>query len=162
MLVTPTITVLLVVLIVLLIISLTLFITAKYLKFVNQRKTAERYRGKGALLPIANVRIKPPPLTRTGPGMLQHPNMDFDSDSFRKSFYTPDSPSFLTPLSVPEIRITFPEEDLPPLGQGGQRTGRVVVVQVGESGAAYVTAPPPYEGFQDVDMSKVGGLKEKS
>jgi len=161
MLVTPTITILLVVLIVLLIISLCLFITAKYLKRVNQRKTAEIYRGKGALLPIANIRIKPP-LTGTSPGMLQHPNMDFDPDSFRKSFYTPDSPSFLTPLSVPEIRITFPEEDLPPLGQGGQRTGRVVVVQVGESGAAYVTAPPPYEGFQDVDMSKVGGLKEKS
>jgi len=88
--------------------------------------------------------------------------MNFDPDSFRKSFYTPDSPSFLTPLSVPEIRITFPEEDFPPLGHGGQRTSRVVIVQVGESGAAYVTAPPPYEGFQDVDMSKVGGLKEKS
>jgi hypothetical protein len=160
MLISSTITILVVAVIVLLIISLCFFITAKYLKRVNQRKAAERYRGKGALLPIANIRIKPP--ARGGSMMLKHPSMDFDSDSFRKSFYSPESPSFLTPLSVPEIRITFPEEDYPPLGQGGQRTSRVVVVQVGESGAAYVTAPPPYEGFHDVDMSKVGGLKEKS
>jgi hypothetical protein len=62
---------------------------------------------------------------------------------------------------VPEIRITFPEEDILPQNPGGQRTSRVVVVQVGESGAAYVTAPPPYEGFEDVDISKIGGLREK-
>jgi hypothetical protein len=162
-----TITILLVVLIIVLLTSLALFITTKYLKHVNQRKAAERYRGKGALLPVANIRIKPP--KKGGLTLFQHPSMEFDPDAFRKSFYTPDSPSSIlhspscfTPLSVPEIRITFPEEDLPPEGKGGQRTSRVVVVQVGESGAAYVTAPPPYEGFQDVDMSKVGGLKEKS
>lgn len=84
-------------------------------------------------------------------------------ESFRAAFYKTKSHSQGS-LVVPEIRITFPDEDTPPNPHGppGQRTSRVVVVQVGESGAAYVTAPPPYEGFQDVDMSRVGGLREKN
>ncbi|KAF3920559.1 hypothetical protein ABW20_dc0110218 [Dactylellina cionopaga] len=71
-----------------------------------------------------------------------------------------------TPTSpVPEIRITFPEEE----GADGKRkSGRVVVVQVGEAGAAFVrdiepdNLPPYQKGeFSAVDLSKVGGLKEK-
>lgn len=96
--------------------------------------------------------------------MMQHPSLSFDDSNFRKSFYQySNSPSPSSCLGVPEIRITFPDEDFPPQFPGvpGQRTSQVVVVQVGESGAAYVTAPPPYEGFQDVDMANVGGLKEK-
>jgi len=71
-----------------------------------------------------------------------------------------------TPTSpVPEIRITFPEEE----GADGKRkSGRVVVVQVGEAGAAFVRdvepdSLPPYQKgeFSSVDLSKVGGLKEK-
>ncbi|EWC48285.1 hypothetical protein DRE_02389 [Drechslerella stenobrocha 248] len=71
-----------------------------------------------------------------------------------------------TPTSpVPEIRITFPEEE----GADGKRkSGRVVVVQVGEAGAAFVRdiEPdnlPPYNKaeFSSVDLAKVGGLKEK-
>jgi len=71
-----------------------------------------------------------------------------------------------TPTSpVPEIRITFPEEE----GADGKRkSGRVVVVQVGEAGAAFVrdihpdNLPPYQKGeFSSVDLSKVGGLKEK-
>jgi len=99
--------------------------------------------------------------------MMKHPSLIFeDPDSFRKSFYQfPDSPSKSpSSLSVPEIRITFPDEDVPARHPGlpGQRTSQVVVVQISESGAAYVTAPPPYEGFQNVDMANVGGLREKS
>jgi len=73
-----------------------------------------------------------------------------------------------TPTSpVPEIRITFPEEE----GVDGKRkSGRVVIVQVGEAGAAFVrdVEPeddlPPYQKkgeFACVDLEKVGGLKEK-
>lgn len=72
-----------------------------------------------------------------------------------------------TPTSpVPEIRITFPEEE----GADGKRkSGRVVVVQVGEAGAAFVrdinpeSNLPPYQKgeFSSVDLAKVGGLKEK-
>lgn len=99
--------------------------------------------------------------------MMRHPSLTFeknDNESFRKSLYYPDSP--LTPSSsssaglIPEIRITFPDEDVPP-GFPGGRTSRVVVVQIGESGAAYITSPPAYEGFQDVETGKVGGLREK-
>lgn len=130
----------------------------KYLKRVQKRKEAERYRGKGALLPIANIHPKSKSL------MMQHPSMSFDSDSFRKSFYQvspPSSPS--TNIPVPEIRITFPDEDTPPQNpmKPGEQMGRVVVVQVGESGAAYVTPPPAYEGFENIDISRIGGLREK-
>jgi len=72
-----------------------------------------------------------------------------------------------TPTSpVPEIRITFPEEEG---ADGKKRASRVVVVQVGEAGAAFVRdiEPdnlPPYQkkgDFASVDLNKVGGLKEK-
>ena len=157
MLIDYTITILLIVAIVLLIISLIVFITSKHLQRVAKRKAAERYRGKGALLPVANIYAKPP---TTKVQMMQHPDFKFD-DSFRKSFYQFPSSSTSSRLSVPEIRITFPEEDIPLQTPTGQRMSRVVVVQVGESGAAYVTAPPPYEGHQNPDVSAAGGLKEK-
>lgn len=157
MIISSTVTIILIALILVLIISLCLFLATNHLKRVAKRRAAERYRGKGALLPIANIHKKP----RTP--IMQHLSFNFD-DSFRKSFYLiSQSPSRSSVLTVPEIRITFPEEDVPPQHPGlpEQRSSRVFVVQIGESGAAYVTAPPPYEGFQDVDMSSVGGLKEK-
>jgi len=67
---------------------------------------------------------------------------------------------------VPEIRITFPEEES---ADGKRKSGRVVIVQVGEAGAAFVRdvepeTLPPYQKkgqFDSVDLDKVGGLKEK-
>ncbi|KAF2772273.1 hypothetical protein EJ03DRAFT_200683 [Teratosphaeria nubilosa] len=69
---------------------------------------------------------------------------------------------------IPEIRITFPEEydDL-----GRRKSGRVVVVRVGESsiGLEPVSGeekPPGYhhsdERFQSLDLERVGGLVEKA
>lgn len=150
MFITSTLTVLLIVLLALLATSFCLFLATKYIQRVINKRAAERYRGKGALLPIANVQSQPRAMT-----ILQCPF----NESFRKSPLR--SP---TGLTIPEIRITFPEEDLPPSNPGhpGLRGSRVVVVRIGESGAAYVTSPPAYEGFEDVDMSTAGGLKEKS
>jgi len=87
-------------------------------------------------------------------------SFDVGEPLIRQSIYR--SPSSGT-LLVPEIRITFPDEDDMPVDPKvpGQRMSRVVVVQVGESGAAYVTPPPAYDGFHDVDIEAVGGLKEK-
>lgn len=76
------------------------------------------------------------------------------------------SPMSLTPGSIPEIRITFPEEED---AQGRRKSGRVVIVQVGEAGVGYVRPVPeenlpPYQqhdGFSSVDLDKIGGLKEK-
>jgi hypothetical protein len=148
MFITSTVEIIFVVIIVLLIVSLCVFLVAKYMDSVEKRKAAERYRGKGALLPIANIHVKSPsPIAR-------HPALQF-GEPFRKSFHG-------AAQKVPEIRITFPEEDeLPPTpGIPGKRMSRVVVVQVGESGAAYVTSPPAYEtSFGTVRFDEV--KKEK-
>ncbi|EFQ97278.1 hypothetical protein MGYG_00319 [Nannizzia gypsea CBS 118893] len=68
---------------------------------------------------------------------------------------------------VPEIRITFPEEE----DAAGKRTsGRVVVVRIGEKGSVGLEPCnedlPPYqsdsnERFQSLDLERIGGLKEK-
>jgi hypothetical protein len=76
--------------------------------------------------------------------------------------------STLPSSPVPEIRITFPDED----GSSGKRqSGRVVVLRIAESGAvgmeplAKEQLPPyqPTDGgrFQSLDLDRIGGLKEK-
>ena len=74
-----------------------------------------------------------------------------------------------TPTSpVPEIRITFPDEQ----DEAGRRkSGRVVVVRVGETSVGLEPLPedeqlPAYEKegserFHSIDMDRIGGLKEK-
>ena len=74
----------------------------------------------------------------------------------------PDSPN-----NIPQIHITFPDEQ----DESGRRqSGRVVVVRVGD--ASYGLEPvkeeqlPAYEkeskdGFYSIDMDNIGGLKEK-
>lgn len=75
----------------------------------------------------------------------------------------------LSPDNVPEIRITFPDEQ----DESGRRTsGRVVVVKVGEKGNVGLEPLqdeqlPAYEKetgdrFDSIDMERIGGLKEKS
>lgn len=74
------------------------------------------------------------------------------------------------PLTLPEIRITFPDDPDPARPQSG---GRVVVVRMGDN-AAVGLGPvdeereqlPPYsadgERFQSLDLERIGGLKEKT
>jgi len=75
----------------------------------------------------------------------------------------------MSPDSVPEIRITFPDEQ----DEAGRRTsGRVVIVRVGETGIGLEPVSnneqlPAYEKetgdrFHSIDMERIGGLKEKS
>jgi len=77
--------------------------------------------------------------------------------------------SCATPTNeVPEIRITFPDEQ----DESGRRTsGRVVVVRVGDTGVGLEPLRddqlPAYEkeggqSFHSIDMDRIGGLKEKS
>lgn len=75
----------------------------------------------------------------------------------------------LPPTSpVPEIRITFPDEE----DEAGKRkSGRVVVVRIGEREAVGLEPLveenlPPYEKsdaerYQSLDLDRMGGLKEK-
>lgn len=74
----------------------------------------------------------------------------------------------LSPDSVPEIRITFPDEEDE---AGRHKSGRVVIVRVGEHGIGLEPLKdeqlPAYEKetggrFQSIDMDRIGGLKEKS
>jgi hypothetical protein len=68
---------------------------------------------------------------------------------------------------VPEIRITFPDEE----DASGKRTsGRVVVVRITDKGGVGLEPCdeplPPYqstgnERFQSLDLERMGGLKEK-
>ncbi|KAK5172753.1 uncharacterized protein LTR77_002873 [Saxophila tyrrhenica] len=59
--------------------------------------------------------------------------------------------------SVPEIRITFPEEVD---GSGKRQSGRVVVVHVGDTGVGLQPVDEKLPAFQSVDLEKVGGLTE--
>jgi len=75
----------------------------------------------------------------------------------------------LSPNNVPEIRITFPDEQDE---SGRRKSGRVVVVRVGETGVGLEPLKedeqlPAYqkdggERFHSIDMERIGGLKEKS
>ena len=68
---------------------------------------------------------------------------------------------------VPEIRITFPEEE----GHDTKRqSGRVVVVKISDKGGVglepYQEQLPAYQKedgarFQSLDLDRIGGLKEK-
>ena len=70
-----------------------------------------------------------------------------------------------SPGEIPEIRITFPEEEDE---SGKRRSGRVVVVRVGDTGVGLEPMDenlPPYtrsdsERFHSLDMERIGGLKE--
>ncbi|KAJ5438907.1 uncharacterized protein N7458_009905 [Penicillium daleae] len=75
-----------------------------------------------------------------------------------------DSPP---PSPVPEIRITFPEEEDE---SGRRKSGRMVVVRISEAGSVGLEPCheelPPYQTtdsgrFHSLDIERMGGLKEK-
>ena len=74
-----------------------------------------------------------------------------------------DSP---TTSPIPEIRITFPEEEDE---MGKRQSGRVVVVKVSDLGGVGLEplgekqGLPAYEGegWKELDLEQIGGLKEK-
>lgn len=71
------------------------------------------------------------------------------------------------PSPIPEIRITFPEEEDT---SGKRKSGRVVVVRISETGGVGLEPYhdehlPPYDKddadrFQSLDLDRIGGLKE--
>lgn len=87
-----------------------------------------------------------------------------EKSSMISSPSTPHSPD-----SVPEIRITFPDEQD---AEGRRKSGRVVVVRIGETGVGLEPLKedeqlPAYEKesserFHSIDMERIGGLKEKA
>ncbi|KAI0835583.1 hypothetical protein F5Y06DRAFT_122339 [Hypoxylon sp. FL0890] len=78
----------------------------------------------------------------------------------------PNAPPY-SPTNIPEIHITFPDEQDE---NGRHKSGRVVVVRVGETSVGLEPVKeeqlPAYEkesstGFYSIDMDQIGGLKEK-
>lgn len=78
------------------------------------------------------------------------------------SFSPPSSPE-----SIPEIRVTFPDEED---DDGRRKSGGVVIVRVGDTALGlepFVEEPlPPYqrsdaERFHSIDLERIGGLKER-
>lgn len=78
-----------------------------------------------------------------------------------------DNPSSPPSSPVPEIRITFPEEEDV---AGRRQSGRVVVVRISETGSVGMEPCatehlPPYQQndadrFHSLDLDRIGGLKE--
>ncbi|KAL8675857.1 MAG: hypothetical protein Q9224_007369 [Gallowayella concinna] len=90
---------------------------------------------------------------------------DFNIYSEKELLTSPASSAPSSP--VPEIRITFPEEEDE---SGKRKSGRVVVVRISEKGHVGLEPYrdehlPPYgqddaERFQSLDLDRIGGLKE--
>lgn len=85
-------------------------------------------------------------------------------DEKRNLMENSDSPP---PSPVPEIRITFPEEEDE---SGKRKSGRMVIVRISDAGSVGLEPCheelPPYQSndtgrFQSLDMERIGGLKEK-
>ncbi|KAL4976095.1 hypothetical protein BDW66DRAFT_135604 [Aspergillus desertorum] len=103
-----------------------------------------------------SVTICAPPYAKTESVFV----IDEKRDLMENSSSPPPSP-------VPEIRITFPEEE----DESGKRmSGRVVVVRISEAGSVGLEPCndhlPPYQSsdadrFQSLDIERMGGLKEK-
>ncbi|KAH7162378.1 hypothetical protein B0J13DRAFT_8969 [Dactylonectria estremocensis] len=85
----------------------------------------------------------------------------------RPMLTNPNSPPH-SPDNVPEIHITFPDEQD---DQGRSKSGRVLVVRVGDNSVVGLEPMndeqlPAYEKeakgqFYSIDMNQIGGLKEK-
>ncbi|KAL8827243.1 MAG: hypothetical protein Q9170_007091 [Blastenia crenularia] len=158
---TPTMTSLLIALVVLL---LTGFSLVAVLFALRSRRKAKQQKAQS--LPVHNPSAK-----RTS----NHRRLTISATPYTRSvkdiqIYTekemlPSPASSGPPSPIPEIRITFPEEED---DSGKRKSGRVVVVRISETGGVGLEPYhdlPPYgqedaDRFQSLDLDRIGGLKE--
>ncbi|KAL8743993.1 MAG: hypothetical protein Q9190_003713 [Brigantiaea leucoxantha] len=160
---TPTMTSLLIALVVLVCTGIGLIVVLFILR--SRRKSRQRNQES---LPVYNAPAKRCSNHRRL--TISATSQDHGSDSIyvynEKKLFIDESPS--PPHSpVPEIRITFPEEED---AFGKRKSGRVVVVKVSETGGVglepyHEDKLPPYqksdeEKFHSLDLDRIGGLKE--
>lgn len=126
----------------------------------------KRQNRKLSDLPIHNGECVPSHQRRltisTSPGAKTESVLVYDEK--RSLMEEPPTP---TNNAVPEIRITFPEEE----DEAGKRkSGRMVVVRISDTGGVGLEPCtdelPPYqssdaERFHSLDLERMGGLKEK-
>lgn len=151
---------LLITLLALILLSLVLTITLYTARTIRRRQAANRQ-------PILATHDSNP--------NRNHPCVSITSRNSVLSIYGGNSPdqskpaTSATPDNVPEIRITFPDEQDE---SGRTMSGRVVVVRVGEAGIGLEPLHkneqlPAYkekkgDQFQSIDIERIGGLQEKT
>lgn len=159
----PTMIDLLIVLMVLVFVSLLLVGALYTVRKIRQRKAIARQQ-----LPVYNEKsLNHRSLTITTAPYGRGSNI-YVYDEKSSMMSNPPSPP-LSPENVPEIRITFPDEQDE---SGRRKSGRVVVVRIGETSVGLEPLKedeqlPAYQKetgdrFHSIDMERIGGLKEKS
>lgn len=134
--------------------------------YILRRKRQARARQSQSLLPTHQKSSNHRRLTITAtPYSSSKTQSIYVYNEKRDLLENSDSP----PSSpVPEIRITFPDEEDK---EGKRQSGKVVVVRISESGSVGMEPVgedhcPPYsnsdaERFQSLDLDRMGGLQEK-
>ncbi|PNS13869.1 hypothetical protein CAC42_1360 [Sphaceloma murrayae] len=154
----PTMSKLLVALLVLVLVGLVVSLVLLYMR--HQRRKREQH---DALLPQYE-QSRPMSARSNHRRLVIRPESSYVYHEKQAFLASSDSPPPSSP--VPEIRITLPEEvDT----SGRPKSGRVVVVQVGDTSvgfAPYDEKLPHYQTsesdrFQSLDLDRIGGLKEK-
>jgi len=122
----------------------------------------KRQAQKQSILPVHNGQI--PPHQRRLTITTNKSDSVLVYDEKRSLMQNSDSPP---PSPVPEIRITFPEEED---ASGKRQSGRMVVVRISDAGSiglepCHEDLPPDQTTdtgrFQSLDLERMGGLKEK-
>lgn len=136
----------------------------------------------GTLLVLRRIRrqrdqaAKPPQYSDVVHENKNHHHLTIETKDGRSSVILYNNPMLANPNSpphspdnVPEIHITFPEEEDSTTGK--RKSGRVVVVRVGDNAAVGLEPLdedqlPAYEkesngSFYSIDMDDIGGLREK-
>ncbi|KAL8916970.1 MAG: hypothetical protein Q9208_008225 [Pyrenodesmia sp. 3 TL-2023] len=160
---TPTMTSLLIALVVLLITGFSLVAILFVLR--SRRKGREqRDPSLPVYVPSAKRTSNHRRLTITATSYGRSPE---DVRIYNEKEMLPSQTSSGPPSPVPEIRITFPEEED---AAGKRKSGRVVVVKISETGGVGLEPYhddnlPPYgtedaQRFQSLDLDRIGGLKE--
>lgn len=122
----------------------------------------KRQARKESLLPVHNGQVPASPRRLTITAGKTDSVIVYDEKRalMENSSSPPQSP-------VPEIRITFPEEEDE---SGKRKSGRMVVVRISEAGSVGLEPCneelPPYQTtdtgrFHSLDIERMGGLKEK-
>ncbi|KAJ5896040.1 uncharacterized protein N7473_005439 [Penicillium subrubescens] len=121
-----------------------------------------RKRNKDSVLPVHNGQVPTTQRRLTITANKHDSIMVYDEK--RALMENSDSPP---PSPIPEIRITFPEEEDE---SGRRKSGRMVVVRISEAGSVGLEPCheelPPYQTndtgrFHSLDIERMGGLKEK-
>lgn len=133
--------------------SLALFIMRRK-RLTRQRQFLPQYHGHSHHRSASVTNL--PQITRNERVFVYDEKMNLISNSS-------NSP----PAEIPQIRVTFPDDD----SEGQSRAGRVVVVHVTDTGSVGMSPlhsepAPPYqrqdaERFQSLDLDRMGGLREK-